>query len=185
MRIERISMAAELPVLLSEVRGFLKISHRDEDAMIAAHVRAAAEACERFTGRKLISQQWQLTLNDWGADVVELPLSPILSVDKIEYWTAGAFLEITAVNYLLDRTSYQARILPAPTYNWPGPEREVEGIKITVSAGFGTGHNDVPHDIRLGLLHWVAGAYDAGEIADNQAVIMAEKLWQPYRRVAL
>lgn len=185
MRTQLISIAVQLPVLLSEVKDFLKISHQDEDALITSYIRAATGACESFIGRKLIKQQWQLTLNNWGKGIIEIPLSPILSVDKIEYWNGGVFQEITATNYLLDSVSYQARILPQTGYQWPDPTRDVAGIRITVSAGFGEGQNDIPHDIRQGLLHWIAAAFDAEEFAENQAVLMAEKLWQPYRRVAL
>ncbi|PCI43056.1 MAG: hypothetical protein COB49_12850 [Alphaproteobacteria bacterium] len=182
MKTQLILSATQLPVLLSEARDFLKVSHRDEDALIASYIRAATEACESFTGRKLIRQQWQLTLNNWGGSVVEMPLSPLLSIDKIEYWSADNFQEIDAGNYLLDNVSYRAKIVPQTGYLWPDPEIAVAGIRITVSAGFGEDWNDVPHDIRLGVLHWVTAAYDNGE---NQAVLMAEKLWQPYRRVSL
>jgi len=185
MMIQLISEAENLAVGLSEVRDFLKISHRDEDAMIAGYIRAATAACETFTGRKLIKQQWQLILNDWMEDVVQIPLSPVLSVDKIEVWQAEVFQEILPDHYLLDRTSYQTKIQPRAGYHWTVPEIEAEGIKITVSAGFGADRNDVPHDIRQGLLHWVAAAYDDGGSAGNQAALMAEKLWQAYRRVAL
>lgn len=190
MKIELISEAERLPVLLSEVRDFLKISHGDEDALIASYIRAATRACENFTGRKLISQKWQLTLNDWGHGLpheggVQIPLSPILSIDKIDYWAGTDFEEVAANDYLLDNSSYQARILPQPTYQWPDPDRDVAGIRIAISAGFGADQNDVPHDIRLGILHWVAAAYDGGSPGENQAVFMAENLWQPYRRMVL
>ncbi|VAX03638.1 hypothetical protein MNBD_ALPHA03-839 [hydrothermal vent metagenome] len=184
MMIQLISEAETLAVGLSEVRDFLKISHNDEDAMIAGFIRAATAACETFTGRKLIQQQWQLTYNDWAEDVISIPLSPILSVDRIEVWIAGEFQEILPEKYLLDRSSYQARVLARAGDYWPTAERDIEGIKITVTAGFGAGRNDVPHDIRHGLLHWVAAAYEGG-LSGNQAVKTAENLWQPYRRVAL
>ncbi len=185
MRIQLVT-AAERPALnLSEAQDFLKISHGDEDAMIAGFIRASTEACESFTGRKLIKQQWCLTLNDWAEEVIQLPLSPVISVDRIEVMREAVFQEIAAADYLLDRTSHQAKILPASGIQWITPDIDVEGIKITLSAGFGDNQNDLPHDIRLGLLHWIAGAYDNMTPAGNQAVPMAEKLWQPYRRVAL
>ncbi|MBL4801738.1 MAG: phage head-tail connector protein [Emcibacter sp.] len=186
MRIELISEAERLPVLLSEVRDFLKISHPDEDAMIAGYIRAATGACENFIGRKLIAQKWQLILNDWGnSGEIQIPLSPVLAIDKMEYWNGTSFQEIAAGDYLLDNTSYQAKILPDATSQWPEPDRNVAGIQIVVSAGFGEGQNDVPHDIRLGILHWVAAAYEGAGFGDNQTLFMAEKLWQPYRRMVL
>ncbi len=185
MKTQLISMATQLPVLLSEARDFLKISHTDEDAMITTYIRAATRACEGFTGRKLIKQQWQLTLNDWGDGVIQIPLSPLLSVDKIEYWNEGVFVEIASSSFLLDNVSYQARILPQTGYQWPEPTSDVAGIRIAVSAGFGESQNDVPQDIRLGLLQWVAAVYDAQELTGNQAVHLAENLWHPYRRLAL
>ncbi|MCF8473080.1 MAG: head-tail connector protein [Emcibacter sp.] len=185
MKIELITAPAQLPVLLSEVRDFLKISHEDEDALLVSYIRAAMNCCENFIGRKLIAQQWQLTLNDWEEGVIEIPLSPILSVDKIEYWSSDIFQEISAINYSLDNMSYGAKIIPISGFLWPDPERDVSGIRITISAGFGDHQNAIPHDIRLGILHWIAGAYDGGRLAENQAYLLAERLWQSYRRVSL
>lgn len=183
MTLQLISQAAQMPVSLAELRDFLKISHQSEDALIAGYIRAATGACENFTGRKLINQQWQMTLNDWGSNIIDIPLTPVLSLDKIEYWTDAAFSEISAGNYLLDKDSFGPRIMPAAGFIWPDPDRDVEGIRITVTAGFGSSQNEVPHDIRLGILHWIASIYD--EAGAGQAAIMAEKLWQPYRRLAL
>lgn len=184
MTIQLISAAGAIPVLLSEVRDFLKITHQEEDALIASYIRAATDVCENFTGRKLIRQQWQMILNDWPADspagAVQIPLSPLLSVDRIEVWRDGLFEDVAPENYLLDTTSYQAKVMLQAGFVWRDPTREVAGIKITVSAGFGDDHNDLPHDMRLGILHWVAAAYDG-----DQAGGAAEKLWQPYRRVGL
>lgn len=185
MTINLISASTQLPILLSEVRDFLKISHQDEDALLASYIRAATGVCENFTGRQLIKQQWQLSLNDWREEVVSLPFSPVLSIDRIEVWDGAIFQTINPENYLLDKTSYQARVLPSPAFQWPDPQIEVGGIKIIVSAGFGDDQNAVPHDIRLGIIHWVAAAYDGHGTSENQAILMAEKLWQPYRRMAL
>ncbi|NOZ43301.1 MAG: hypothetical protein GXP02_09100, partial [Alphaproteobacteria bacterium] len=142
MTLSLILPPARLPVLLSEVRDFLKISHADEDALIVSYIRAATVACEQFTGRKLIKQQWQIVRNDWGAGEIQIPLSPVLSVDKIEVWTGAAFQQITPTDYLVDRASWQAKIITAAGYQWLDPTRNIDGIKITVSAGFGPDHND-------------------------------------------
>lgn len=183
MTLKIISSAVQMPVSLAEVRSFLKISHNDEDSLLASYIRAGGEACENFTGRKLLAQQWQQTCNDWGEGIILLPLSPVLSIDKIEYAAAGGFSEIPAVNYLLDNSGYRARILPEAGFSWPDPESAVEGIKITLTAGFGSSPNDLPHDIRLGILQWITSHYD--ESGAGQAIFMAEKLWQPYRRLVL
>jgi len=185
MKKQLISASTQLPVHLSEIRDLLKISHQDEDALLVTYCRAAAQACEIFTGRQLLTQQWQVTLNDWRAREVQIPLSPVQSVDKIEIWNGSIFQLIDATTYLLDNTSYQARILPQPAYQWTDPARETGGIKITVTAGFGDDQNALPHDLRLGLLLWISAAYDGGLPGGNQSAALAEKLWQPYRRMVL
>ncbi len=185
MTLQPISAATCPPVSLSEARDFLKISHTEEDALLAAYLRAAADACEVFTGRKLISQQWRLTLNDWDGARLPLRLSPVISVDQVEVWTDSQYVALAADRYLLDRASYQAFLIPAPGQVWPAPTRDVDGVRITLTAGFGAGPNDVPHDIRLGLLHWVAAAYDDDASGSGPLLYLAERFWRPYRRVAL
>lgn len=181
MRTELLFAATALPVSLGEMRDFLKISQNDEDALLASLLRAGGEACENYLGRKLLSQQWQITLNGWHDEIVTLPLSPILSLDKIEVWAETQFVTMAAADYLLDRSSYQARILPGEGIIWSEPSRDIDGIRITLTAGFGVGQNDIPHDLRLGIMNWVAGRYDG----DDAAIRAAEKLWQPYRRMIL
>ena len=181
MRLNRLSEATVLAVPLSEMRDFLKISHNEEDALLASLLRAGGEACENYISRKLLSQQWQITLNGWDEGAVNLPLSPILSLDMVEVWTNTQFVEVMAGNYLLDRSSCPARMVPEMGVIWPDPTRTIDGIKITLTVGFGVDHNKIPHDLRLGIMNWVAGRYDGA----GETIQMAEKLWQPYKKMDL
>lgn len=185
MKLHLMMASQNTAVNLAELRDYLKVCHNEEDALLVSYIRAATETCEGFLGRKLMAQQWQLTLNEWEGNYIQIPLTPLLSVDQVEVWTTDQFQDVVPENYILDQSCYLPRLVRAKEVSWPDPTREVEGIKITVTAGFGTSQNDVPHDIRLGLLHWIASVYDGGHSGEATLLHLAERLWQPYRRVRL
>lgn len=185
MSVDLLSSLVELPVSVAEVKDFLKITSADEDALLTTYVRAAVAACEAYTERKLLSQQWRVTMNDWGDGDVTLPLSPIRSLDKIEVWQDGAFVTLDLTYVQLDLTSYEARLIRGQGYDWPDPARDVAGIQISLTVGMGTYAADLPADMRHGLLLWVAAAYDFQEDGADSGRAEAEKLWRPYRRMVL
>lgn len=167
------------PVLLPEVRDFLKIDGTEEDTLLTTLIRTVRLACENRINRKLIAQSWQWTLNRWAVGDMFLPLSPLISVDLVEVHDGTEFQTISASDYLLDRTSHKPRLVAAEGAAFSAPDIGREGIRITMTAGYGDDWNSVPQDIRFGLLHGISALYEGGDMA------VAEKFWQPYRMVQL
>lgn len=189
MSMTLITPPAVEPVLLSEVRDFLKVDGAQEDALLARLSVAGRQACENFTGRKLIHQQWQVCFNDWQGDhhygVLALPLSPVVSVDLLEVMGSEGWMIEAAENYLLDKTSYRSKLVSGSGVSWPQPAIDVAGIRITVTVGFGADWNGVPEDLRQGILHWIEGRYDHDSSTARQAQKSAEELWKSYKVVTL
>ncbi|WP_339862202.1 head-tail connector protein [Paremcibacter congregatus] len=185
MHLELVTAPVGLPAQVDELRDHLKISHMDEDGVLTTYLQAATAACECYLGRKLLAQQWRLTLNDWGDGIVTLPLSPILSVDEAKVWRAGAFETLDPAMLLLDHASYEARLMSREGSVFPDPDRQMAGIEISFSAGFGADPNALPPDLRQGILLWVGALYDPESPAMAQGAALAERLWQPYRRMVL
>jgi len=184
MKLEKLSEPAAEPVLLAEVRHFLKLDHHADDVVLSGLISSARQVCEDFIGRKLIAQTWRWTLNDWPAEDIFLPLSPVISLSEIEVWQEGAFQSVVLDDVLLDQDSFRPRLVPDALI-WPEPDRDVNGIHITFVAGYGSDWNAVPHAVRQGILHWIAGAYENRDGLNADSQTMAEKLWQPYRDIKL
>ena len=184
MKLELMIPPAAEPLTLAEVKEFLKIDHGDEDSLLSGLIRSGRLACEIFIDRKLVSQHWRCFRNDWGAGPVYLPFSPIRSVEEVAVFRDGDYVPLAAESWLLDLDSFRPRLIGTPGHGWPDPDIPVAGIRISFTAGYGESWNDVPADIRQGLLHWIAAAFQQGEEAVRDRRL-AEDLWRPYRRVKL
>ncbi len=175
--------AAE-PVTLAEVKDYLKIDHTNEDSLLLGLIRSGRQACETFVDRRLVRQVWRCFRNDWGAGPVYLPFSPVLSVEEVAVFMEGNYQPLAPENFVIDLCSFRPRLVHSNGQAWPMPEIPVAGIRITFSAGYGDSWNEVPADIRQGLLHWIAACLETGEEALGEKR-RAEEFWRPYRRVKL
>lgn len=178
---------AEEPVTIAEARAYLRLDGEDDDAVVAACVTAARQACESFTGRSLISQSWQLYLDRWPEGAVVLPRPPLQTVTAINvYDSDGAATALDPGDFWVDGAGAPARLIAKSSTVLPQPGRRLGGIEITYDAGYGPGWNDVPQALRQGMLMAVADFYEhrSAETASGLPAAIAA-LWQPYRVVRL
>lgn len=167
------------PVTVEEARLMLRQDETADDTLIAGLVRAAREYCERFTGRALITQTWDMVLDGWPIGIV-FPLAPLQSVSSVKYTDESA-VEHTyaATNYHVDATCEPGRLvwdddsaLPSDTL------ADVAAIRVRFVCGYGTEAGDVPEMIRLAMKILVGQLYENRE-APNTTV--ADALLWPYR----
>jgi uncharacterized phiE125 gp8 family phage protein len=178
------------PVSLAEAKAHLRVDGDDEDALIAATVSAARLHVEQATRRALIAQGWRIWMDAWPVSrVVELPLAPLISVDAVSVFdAAGDAEELDPATYEVDTVSVPGRIRLKGSP--PAPEREMNGIAIDVTAGYGEEAGAVPAPLRQAIFqlaaHWYenrsAVTYDR---AQGIAPLGVDALIAPYRVVAL
>lgn len=175
------------PVTIAEAKAFLRLDTADDDALVAAAIVAARQACESFTGRALITQSWQLYLDHWPERDITLPHPPLQSVTSIKTFDAdGVGATLDPATYWVDASALPGRVRRCSDAVWPSPGRDVAGIEITFVAGYGDSWNEVPQSLRQGILMTIANFYeyrDALHPVSLPAPIAA--LWQPYRLVRL
>ena len=177
MRIEVISGPASEPVLLEELKDQLRIDGSDEDAALGAFLSTARSIIEDRLDIALVDRSLDLYLDRWSiensrasdpwwngvadgailalaaaAAFVPLPVRPvsqIVSVTTIaddgseQVWAAG--------NYYL-KPGLSAGIYRRNGASWPVPGRAADGIRISLTAGFGPNWNAVPAGIRQAQL---------------------------------
>lgn len=161
---------ASEPVLLAEVKAYLKIDGTDEDAMLTSLIGAARLAVEAASERKLIDQRWRFVLDLWPQGrVLCLPLAPLRLVEAIRIWPeTGAAITLSSTDYWADAQALPGRILFKALP--PEPGRPISGIEIDVLAGYGPAAADVPHDLRLATLKLVARWFEnRGDIVRDEA----------------
>ena len=214
------SAPAVEPITLADVKAHLRIDTGDEDALLQSLILTSRLHIEVALGLALIQQTWSCFFDRWPAlqdargaplqpagvvftvadprarldaasDAVMLPIHPIQSVDAIRvYAEDGTFAALPLDGFSIDRASNPARVVRQFSTATPTPGRRVNGIELSVTAGFGPNPSDVPASIRLALLMLVAHWYehrDPGEIGSAAAKVpqLISALLSPYLPVRL
>jgi len=178
------------PVTLDEVKAHCRVSSDDDDGLLDGYRVAAREFVESFTGRALLPQTWDLKLDAFPCDALELPMPPVTSVTSITYVdTAGATQTWSSANYRTDLpsgpTSASARITPVYGVSWPSTQDVTNAVTVRFVAGYASDAS-VPWAIKSALLllvgHWYAHreAVSVGNVVASMPFAVESLLW-PYK----
>lgn len=187
-----------LPVSLVEAKEHLRVTHSDEDAMIASYLQAAVARAEEYTGLGLLQQTWQQTFPAF-ANPMLLYRRPLLQVGSPLSVVQVTFLDASGAIQTLDDTVYRVTGIGSEfAYGavrlgygqiWPTTYADQEAVTITYSVGFGTTASAVPAAIRQAILMMVADAYGYRESlyqgSLDEIPFGAEALLRPWRPLAV
>lgn len=169
-----------LPVALEEVKAYLRIVTGEEDALLAALVRSAADMCEAFTGRALVARATEESLPASPA-WTRLGAAPVISIGGVAALAAdGTAVPLAAEAYAIDVDAAGegwARVLSAD-----GATR----VRISYVAGMAGDPNGLPETLRHGIVRLAAHLYTHRDEADGggpPAAVTA--LWRPWQRLRL
>ena len=152
------------PISVTTARLALKIDTTVDDALIDKWIGAARDYVETFTGRKLITQTWDLKLDGFpSCDVIELPFPPVTSVTSVSYVdTAGATQTWSSANYTTDLPAgdqaYRARITPAYGVSWPSTRDVINAVTVRFVCGYAAPEK-VPEGLQSALLALIGHKY--------------------------
>ena len=73
------------PMTLAEAKLHLRVDGTDEDDLITALIVAARRRAEHLLTRALITQTWELTLDEFPAADIQLPKPGVLSIVSVKY----------------------------------------------------------------------------------------------------
>jgi uncharacterized phiE125 gp8 family phage protein len=179
---------AEEPVTIDDAKAFLRVSHDDDDAVIASLVAGARSHIEAQTRRALVTQTWRLVRDGWPRDgriaVAPAPLREIIAARV--YDSDGATHAVDLASFVADTA---AGTVSFARWSMPGPGRIAAGIEIDVEVGYGDAA-EVPEPlrqaVRLLVAHWyenrslIAVGHDVAVLPNAVAALIA-----PYRVLAL
>lgn len=176
-----ITPPATEPVTLDEAKAECRVDSAAEDTYISGTlIVAARQWAEKFCGRAVISQAWEMRLPCFPECAIDLPFPPLLSVTSVKYldttgveqtWAADQYL-VTGVG--ADRT--RGQIEPAYGVVYPSTLLVSDAVRIAFVAGYSTA-TLVPAGIKKAILSHVAEAYQNRERPDFSA---AERLIWPW-----
>jgi len=138
MALKPITAATALAVSLAEVKAQANIDVSDDDTKITAIIHSATALAEQATGRAIMTQTWELTLDSFP-NAIELTRVPVQSVTSITYAdSTGAETVLSEALYSLDNADYFGFAYVVPAYNtdWPDTRDEINAVKVRYVAGY-------------------------------------------------
>jgi len=160
------------PVSTAEAKTHLRVTYTEDDALIAALITAARQWVEEQTYRALVSQTWDLTLDEFptGDDPIRIPRAPLVSVTSITYTdTAGASQTLAAANYVVSATRQPGLIRPAYNCEWPEAQDKPDAVTVRFVAGYGAAAA-VPETLKAAIKLLVGQLYEHREAAAPVAI---------------
>src|SRR5690606_14420890 len=137
-----------------------RVDGTDEDTLITGLIAAARETVETFAGRALITQTWELVLDDWpDSDTIKLPRPPLQSVTSVTYVDeAGVSHTLSSASYIVDTDSEPGRLVLKAGESWPSETLQAaNGVRVRYAAGYGAAAA-VPEKFKLAVkllaVHW-------------------------------
>ena len=176
------------PIKLAEAKLHLRVDHSDDDVKIASLIKAATahvDGRSGILGRCLVTQTWELTLDEFPDGEIEIPLGPVASITSIKYRDASNVEQtLSSALYTFDDTRTSAYVVPVD--DWPATYDVTNAVTVRFIAG--TAVASIPEAIRHAMLlligHWYEerNAVNVGNIS-SVLPFTVEALLAPYRRV--
>jgi hypothetical protein len=181
MSLKLITPPAVEPVDLATLKKQNDVSRTDQDTLITFYGKAARIKVENFLWRKLITQTWELRLDDFPClgsqgiysrptnyDVqhsihpggeIRIPFPPLQTIDSITYVDQnGATQTVNSSDYIVDTAMEPARVAPAYQKYWPIARKQAGSVVVRFTCGYGVAA-DVPETIKLAIQFLYAHLY--------------------------
>ena len=161
------------PVSLAEIRAHCRVDESADDGLLAGYILAARAYLEATTGLSLVSQTWEMTLEEWpDEDCIELPRQPVQSITSIQYYdTANTLQTLGAGVYEIDVNRFPAEIELTEGSTWPATYDRQAAILVRFVAGYGSAPGSIPEPIRQAILLMVGHFY-----ANREQVVLGAGL---------
>lgn len=173
MPVNVITPPAEHPVTVAEMRDWLRESvSTSQDAVITSNIAAAVDLFEGETGRRLITQTLEQTLDNFP-DAIDIECVPVLSITSIKYDdTDGTEQTLSSLDYKLDNSSPdKGWIVPVVGKIWPSTQADaINTVRVRFVAGYGAA-GSVPEDIKNWIKAHAADLYHRrGDVDQSSSV---------------
>lgn len=178
------------PVTLAEAKAHLRVDFADEDSLISGLIDAATDYLDGWsgvTGRALMSQTWEISLDEFPNGAISLPLGPCRQLVSVSYVAPnGSTQTVSSADYTTDFNPIEGWIVPKDA-GWPKTMKTANAVTVRWIAGYQNAAA-VPAAIRQAILLLVAHWYQNRELTaagGRQALpFTVTALLAPFKRAA-
>lgn len=138
IRRRRLTPPAIDPVALGDLKAHCAIASdvTDFDAILSGFLRTASAEFETASEFCPIAQRWELALERFPTDEIQLWPGPVRAVESVRYLDADGDLQtLDAADYQVDLTDAPARICRAWSTPWPSIRPGPRAVLVTYLCG--------------------------------------------------
>ena len=160
MSLKLITPPTTFPIDLASAKLHCRVDIADDDTLITALITAATEMAEQKTGRAIMTQTLELTL-DAFPEAFELTRVPVQSVTSVKYYdTTGTQQTLSNTLYALDAADDFGFAYISPVYAgvWPNTRDQINAVAVRYVAGYADAAS-VPQSIKNWILLMVSTMY--------------------------
>lgn len=155
------------PVTLAEAKLHCRVDDSSEDAKFTDWIQQARMQCEEIAQRSFITRTYTAYLDYWPYWTrFELPYPPLISLTSVKYYDRDGNAAVTfdPANYFVDTHSEPGRFALKWNSAWPGASlRELNGVEIIYTAGYGALATAVPTRYKEAMLLLIGHLYEHRE----------------------
>jgi uncharacterized phiE125 gp8 family phage protein len=157
------------PVTVEELKTFARIDGVDEDSLLETFIISIRKKVEYYLGKSLIQQTIRLTMDEWNSNIIELPMSPLISVSSVttidEDDTETTY---SSSNYYVITESIPGQLVIKDSASNPiNTVRCKGGYRITYLAGYGSLARDVPSVIKTSIMVGATKLYENRDFTEE------------------
>lgn len=164
MHLSLVTAPTTEPIDVEAAKLHVKIDENDDSSLIYALISAAREHVENKTGRKMISQTWDLMLDGFPCGPIVLPFPPVTSITSVSYvdtagatqtWASGATGYTTRLP--VGPQAGPALIYPSYGIQYPSTRSQIDAVTVRFVCGYADAAS-VPSSLQAAMKlligHW-------------------------------
>ena len=170
MNLRLITEPTAEPITLEQARLHLRLdaegspaTHPD-DTLVEGLIKTAREYLDGddgLLGRCLMTQTWELVMDQFPGCEIRVPLPPLQSITSVKYDDLdGVEQTIASSNYIVDNVAKNKPgwIVPIAAYAWPATLDRINGVRVRFVAGYGNAAQ-IPTPIIHAMYLWIGHLY--------------------------
>lgn len=173
MTLTLITAPASEPLTLAEAKAHCRVEHTLDDTLITALIVAARLSAEHELNRPLITQTWEVSLEDFPSSIegegISLGKYRPIAITSVKYLsTDGTDTTIDAAAYTLDSVNAPGFVYPIYDTSWPDARQFTNSVRVRFTAGYGAAAA-VPQCIKQWMLMMIGAMYAYREASTERA----------------